>query len=218
MSDSCKDSCASTSNATSPLGNYRKILWIALLINASMFLIEIIFGKVSGSVSLLADAIDFFGDALNYALSLFVLGASLLWRSRLALGKGFVMLAYGLFIFAQAFFNIYRGISPEPFLMGGIGLLALVANLSVAWMLYAYREGDANMQSVWLCTRNDVLGNIAIVFAAVGVFGTATFWPDVIVAFIMGALGISSGWRVIQRANEEIKTGVVKTSHDEHGH
>lgn len=187
------------------MNNYRRVLWIALVVNAAMFFVEIIFGKISASVSLLADAIDFFGDATNYALSLWALGAGVLWGSRLALGKGIVMLVYGFFIVSKAIWSIYQGGTPEPLLMGSIGLLALAANFGVAYLLYAYREGDANMRSVWLCTRNDALGNIAIVLAALGVFGTGSLLPDVIVAIIMSVLGISAGWQVIQRARHEIK-------------
>jgi Co/Zn/Cd efflux system component len=218
MGKDCADGCHAATTENAPTNRYRRILWIALVVNASMFFVEIIFGQVSGSVSLLADAIDFFGDATNYALSLWVLGAGLIWRSRLALGKGVVMLAYGLFIIGKAAFSVHQGGTPEPFLMGSIGLLALAANFGVALLLYAYREGDANMRSVWLCTRNDALGNVAIVLAALGVFGTGSLWPDVVVAVIMGGLGISAGWHVIQRARTEIKTGVVSSSTDAHGH
>lgn len=204
MGKNCDHGCEAGATDHAPTHRYRRILWIALVVNAAMFFVEIILGKVSGSVSLLADAIDFFGDATNYALSLWVLGASLVWRSRLALGKGAVMLSYGLFIFAKAALSAYQGTTPEPFLMGSIGLLALAANFGVALLLYAYREGDANMRSVWLCTRNDAIGNVAIVLAALGVFGTGSLWPDVVVAVIMGGLGISSGWHIIKQANSEL--------------
>jgi Co/Zn/Cd efflux system component len=218
MGKNCDDGCEARAINHAPTHRYRRILWIALVVNAAMFFVEIIFGKVSGSVSLLADAIDFFGDATNYALSLWVLGSSLIWRSRLALGKGTVMLGYGLFIIIKAALSAYLSATPEPFLMGGIGLLALAANFGVALLLYAYREGDANMRSVWLCTRNDAIGNVAIVLAALGVFGTGSLWPDVVVAVIMGGLGISAGWHVIQRARLEIKTGVAQKGEDAHAH
>jgi Co/Zn/Cd efflux system component len=204
MGKTCGHACETGATDHAPTHRYRRILWIALVVNAAMFFVEIIFGKVSGSVSLLADAIDFFGDATNYALSLWVLGAGVIWRSRLALGKGVIMLVYGIFIIGKAALSVYQGGTPEPFLMGAIGLLALAANFGVALLLFAYREGDANMRSVWLCTRNDALGNTAIVLAALGVFGTGLFWPDVVVAVIMGGLGISSGWYVIKQANSEL--------------
>lgn len=209
MGKHCHDACASDASHTPANPNpavtqrYRKVLWIALVVNAAMFGVEITFGQVSGSVSLLADAIDFFGDATNYALSLWALGASVLWRARLAFGKGAIMAAYGLFILGKATWALYQGSPPEPFLMGVIGCLALCANLGVAFLLYAYRTGDANMRAVWLCSRNDALGNLAIVLAALGVFGTGSLWPDTLVAGIMASLGLSAGWQVMQHARRE---------------
>jgi Co/Zn/Cd efflux system component len=183
---------------------YRKVLWVALLVNAAMFFVEIGGGIGAGSASLLADAIDFLGDAVNYGVSLFVLSLAAVWRSRTALAKGITMGAYGVAVLAVTAFNISQGTKPAAMTMGVIGVLALVANLAVAGLLYRYRDGDANMRSVWLCTRNDAIGNIAIVLAALGVFGTGSGWPDFIVAAIMGTLGIAAAVSVIRQTRAEL--------------
>ncbi len=204
MAKECCDSGCSSNPLITP--RYRKILWIALTINVAMFVIEIISGLNANSVSLLADAIDFFGDAMNYGISLAVLSMSLMWRARAALFKGFTMGAFGLFVLASAVWSYMHGQVPEPYTMGAIGILALIANVSVAIMLYAYRVGDANMRSVWLCSRNDAIGNVAVIIAALGVFGTGSAWPDLLVAVIMASLGLSAAVQVIKKANSEIST------------
>ncbi len=184
---------------------YRRILWWALIVNAAMFAIEIAAGVQSGSVSLLADAIDFLGDAANYGLSLVVLGMTLGRRARAALLKGASMLLFGVFVAGRALWAMAYGTPPEAMTMGVVGLLALAANVGVAAALYAYREGDANMRSVWLCTRNDALGNLAVMGAALGVFGTGSAWPDLAVAAVMAGLAITSGVSVLRHARRELK-------------
>ena len=204
MSLNCEHSYQVDSKiANSP--RYRKILWAALLINLAMFGIELGAGFKSGSTSLLADAIDFFGDAANYGVSLAVLSAGAMLRSRAALLKGACMMAFGVFVLARAVWVFNQGTVPEALTMGSIGLLALMANVAVAAMLYAYREGDANMRSVWLCSRNDAIGNIAVMLAALGVLGTASAWPDLLVACGMAVLALVGGWSVIQQARRELK-------------
>ncbi len=202
MSSRCCDSGCSTP-VVSP--GFRKALWVALAINLVMFIVEIVSGLQSGSVSLLADAIDFAGDAANYAITLTVLSMGAIWRSRAALVKGVSMLAFGVFVLARAGWAIYAGVVPEPLTMGVIGALALVANVVVALMLYAFREGDSNMRSVWLCSRNDALGNIAVMIAAAGVFGTGSGWPDFIVALIMAGLALTAGYSVVRQARQELR-------------
>ena len=193
----------SHNNADSP--RYRKILWAALIINLVMFAIEIRAGFTSGSTSLLADAIDFFGDAANYGVSLAVLSSGVVLRARAALLKGTCMMAFGLFVLGRAAWMFNQGGIPEALTMGSIGLLALIANVSVAVMLYAYREGDANMRSVWLCSRNDAIGNIAVMLAALGVVGTGSAWPDLLVACGMAMLALTGGWSVLAQALREMK-------------
>jgi Co/Zn/Cd efflux system component len=183
---------------------YRKILWFALLVNAAMFAIELGAGFRSGSVSLLADAIDFLGDAANYGVSLAVLTMAMAWRSKAALLKGVCMLGFGFFVLGRAVWAAKTGLVPEAATMGVIGFLALAANVIVALLLYNYRTGDANMRSVWLCSRNDAFGNIAVMLAALGVFGTGTAWPDLAVAAGMAGLAIWGGWSVIQHARHEL--------------
>jgi cation diffusion facilitator family transporter len=187
---------------------YRRVLWIALALNALMFVVEISAGFRSGSVSLLADAIDFFGDAANYAVSLAVLGMALAWRARAAFIKGLCMLGFGLFVMGKALWAIRTGTPPEALTMGVISLLALAVNVGVAVMLYAWREGDANMRSVWLCSRNDAIGNLAVLLAALGVAGTSTAWPDLAVALGMGALALTSAYSVLRQARSEMQAQV----------
>jgi Co/Zn/Cd efflux system component len=183
---------------------YSRVLWIALVVNAAMFAVEIASGLEAGSVSLLADAIDFFGDAANYALTLAVLNMGPLWRGRAALLKAGSMLGFGILVLGRALWSAHLGLTPEPVVMGLVGVLALAANLGVAALLYAFREGDANMRGVWLCTRNDALGNIAVMLAALGVFGTGTAWPDLLVALAMSLLAISAGASVLRQARREL--------------
>lgn len=183
---------------------YRRILWVALIINAAMFAVELGAGFRSNSVSLLADAIDFLGDAANYGVSLAVLTMALSWRAKAALLKGASMLGFGVFVLARTAWAAQSGMVPEAATMGAIGVLALAANVAVALMLYAYRTGDANMRSVWLCSRNDAFGNIAVMLAALGVFGTGTAWPDLAVAAVMASLAIWGGGSVIRQARQEL--------------
>ncbi len=189
---------------------YRRILWIALLVNLAMFAVEIGAGLKAGSVSLLADSLDFLGDSANYAISLWVLGMALTWRARAAQFKAVSMLLFGLAVLGMALWHWWQGEVPNAPTMGVVGTLALLANLVVAVLLYAYREGDSNMRSVWLCTRNDAVGNLAVLAAALGVFGTGSAWPDLIVASIMAALAISAAIQVLRQADGELKDG--------HGH
>lgn len=198
---SCDTGC-STSFAPSP--RFRRALWIALWVNLLMFGVEIVGGLSSGSVSLWADAVDFAGDAANYALSLAVLSLGLVWRARAAWLKGATMAAFGVFVLLRMGWAAWQGIPPEPLTMGVIGLIALAANAGVALLLYAFREGDANMRSVWLCSRNDAIGNIAVMLAAAGVFGTGSAWPDLAVALIMAGLALSGGISVLRQARREL--------------
>lgn len=202
MSDSC---CNSRIKEPVVNTDFRRALWIALVINFALFVVEIVGGLQSNSVSLLADAIDFFGDSVNYALSLLVLGLAAVWRSRTALLKGIAMGAFGVFVLGRMAWQWYTGVVPQAEVMGSIGVLALIANMFVAIILYRFREGDANMKSVWLCSRNDAIGNIAVMLAALGVYGTGEAWPDLLVAVIMAALALSSARHVIKASLIELK-------------
>jgi Co/Zn/Cd efflux system component len=207
MSDNCQSNhCHNDPPAPSNSPQYRRILWIALVLNAGMFLIELLASNSSGSNALFADAIDFFGDAVNYGISIFVLASTQLWRSRTAWFKGLCMGLFGIFVINRAGWLAYQGLTPEAFTMGWVGGLALLVNVSVALLLYAYREGDANMRSVWLCTRNDAIGNVAVIAAAGAVALSASRWPDVIVSLGMGCLALQSAWLVLRQAQKEIRT------------
>jgi len=184
---------------------YRRTLWIALILNAVMFVVELGASWTSGSVSLLADSIDFMGDAGNYAISLAVLGMAASSRARAALFKGACMAAFGVFVIGQAIWNLSAGLVPEPMTMGVVGFLAMTVNVGVALMLYRFRSGDANMRSVWLCSRNDALSNVAVMLAALAVFGTGSAWPDLLVAGVMAVLALSSSWSVVRQARGELR-------------
>lgn len=203
-------SCCNDCHAPDPhRGNvaYRRILWVVLAINAAMFLVEIGAGLAAGSASLQADALDFFGDAANYAVSLFVVGMVLRSRAKAALAKGATMGLFGLWIIGTVVWHAIHGTLPSAFTMGAIGFAALAANAVSFGLLWAYRDGDANMRSAWICTRNDVLGNLAVLIAAAGVFGTGTGWPDVIVAAIMAGLALQGAWLVIRQSLKELNHG-----------
>lgn len=208
MPDGCcshDDCCAPTSVDT----RFRRILWIALAVNGGMFAVEIAAGIAAGSVSLKADALDFLGDAANYAISLVVVGMVLRRRSQAALVKGLTLGALGLWVAGSTLVNALAGTLPEAEVMGAVGVAALVANAGVAALLFAYRAGDANMRSVWICSRNDAIGNVAVLLAAAGVFGTGLGWPDVAVAAIMASLSLTGAWRIVSHALVELKGGGV---------
>ena len=200
--DGCHDDVPAGTLAQKP--GYRRVLWTALAINAAMFGIDLAGGLASGSTSLLADAVDFAGDAANYGLSLAVLGLSLASRARAALLKAASMALFGVAVLAKAAWSALHGVPPEVITMGAVAVLALAANLAVAAMLYAHREGDSNMRSVWLCTRNDMLGNLAVMGAALGVYGTGAAWPDLVVAAIMASLALSAALSVLRQARGEL--------------
>jgi Co/Zn/Cd efflux system component len=185
---------------------YQRILWIALLVNLSMFFVEIAASIVSQSVSLRADALDFLGDAANYALALAVVGLALRWRAMAALVKGGVMGAFGLWVAASTIYYAVAGTLPAAEIMGGIGFLALAANLTIAALLYRFRQNDSQALSVWLCTRNDVLVNLAIIAAGAGVWASSTRWPDIAVAAVIAYLGLSSATRIIRQALNEMRS------------
>ena len=186
---------------------WRLILWIALIANAAMFLVEIFAGLAADSRALQADALDFFGDAANYAVSLGVAGLALAWRAKAAMLKAATMLVFGLWVIGYAVYAIAVGSNPEPTTMGVVGVAALLVNISVALMLFRYREGDANMRSVWICSRNDAIGNVAVLAAALGVLGTGQAWPDLVVAGMMASLAIWGRLEGFKQARVELAHG-----------
>jgi Co/Zn/Cd efflux system component len=179
-----------------------------LAINAMMFVVEIGAGLAAGSVSLQADALDFLGDGANYAISLFVVGMALRYRATAALLKGTTMGLFGLWIVGTVVWHVTHGTLPNALTMGVIGFAALIANAASFGLLWAYRAGDANMRSAWICTRNDVLGNLAVLLAAAGVFGTGNAWPDIIVAAIMASLAVQGATLVIRQSIGELSQSI----------
>tara|TARA_R110001592_G_scaffold49685_4_gene154662 strand:+ start:2121 stop:2741 length:621 start_codon:yes stop_codon:yes gene_type:complete len=204
MSKNCGDSCSDISfeglSAT-----YKKILWIVVFINFTMFLIESVAGFIADSTALKADALDFLGDAATYAATLLVIGKPLRTRSLIALCKGLSLGAMAIFVLSFTLYRIFVTGNPEPLTMGMVGFLALIANLISVLLLMKYRDGDSNVRSVWLCSRNDAIGNIAVILAGASVFATGTIWPDIIVAFVIAGLFMHSSVNITLQALKERK-------------
>jgi cation diffusion facilitator family transporter len=184
---------------------FRRVLWIALALNGGMFVVEIGAGLAAGSAALQADALDFFGDAANFAISLFVIDMALRYRALAALGKGITMGLFGLWVLGTVLWHLLQGTLPDAATMGVVGVAALVVNAASLALLFGFRGGDANMRSAWICSRNDVLGNAAVLLAALGVFGTGAGWPDLIVATIMAALALQGAVTVIRQSVGELR-------------
>jgi len=208
MNASC---CEQTLDPHRGNASYRRVLWAVLAINAAMFTVEVVAGLAAGSASLQADALDFLGDTANYMISLLVVGMALRYRATAALVKGATMGVFGLWVVGTVIWHAAHGTLPNAFTMGAVGIAALIANAASFGLLWAYRSGDANMRSAWVCTRNDVLGNLAVLLAALGVFGTGTGWPDIIVATIMAALALQGAWIVIRQSQGELH---ISAAHD----
>jgi Co/Zn/Cd efflux system component len=186
--------------------DYRRRLWAVIAINAAMFFVEMTAGQLGHSQALQADALDFLGDSLTYGISLAVIGASLRTRAAAALFKGLSLSAMGLWVFGSTIYRVFVLGLPAAEIMGLVGFLALVANVVSVLLLIRYKDGDANVRSVWLCSRNDAIGNVAVLAAAAGVWFTSTGWPDVIVATVMAGLFLSSSFQIIRQALAERNT------------
>ena len=191
--------------------DYKRRLWLVIAINAIMFVVEMMAGHLAKSQALQADALDFLGDSLTYGISLAVIGASVQVRTNAALVKGISLLLMGLWVFGSTTYRVFYVGVPEAQVMGIIGFLALLANLASVLLLVRYKDGDANVRSVWLCSRNDAIGNIAVMFAALGVWGTASGWPDLIVALIMAGLFLSSAFQIMRQALTERRASTAHT-------
>ena len=196
--------CASDPSDAAANTGFRRVLWVALAVNAVMFVVEVVAGWIANSVSLEADAIDFFGDAANYAITLAVLPLGSLARTRAALVKAASMGAFGLWVVGDTVHHLIAAVPPEPLVMGPVALAALAANVTVAVLLYRHRNGDSNRESVWLCSRNDAIGNIAVLAAAGGVFASGSAWPDILVAALIVSLNIAAAARVFRQARGEL--------------
>lgn len=186
---------------------FKKAVQIALFLNFSMFVVEVVTSLIAHSSSLKADALDFLGDSANYIISLYVLNKALEIRSKASLIKGITMSLFAVWVFIDIGLNLSQGSFPRAELMGWIGTLAFVVNLSVAVMLYKFRDGDSNMQSVWMCSRNDAFGNIAVILAALSVRFFSSVWPDLLVAIFMASLSGMSGFKIIKLSLNELRNG-----------
>lgn len=193
---------------------FRQALVIVIIINFVMFGVEMMAGHISGSQALMADALDFFADGITYTISLIVIGMALRVRSIAAMAKGISLLLMGLWVMGSTIYDVFFLVTPKAEIMGVIGFMALIANLASVLILMRWRNGDANIRSVWLCSRNDAIGNVAVMLAAVGVFGTGTGWPDLIVAGIMASLFINSSIKIIRQSRQEMNGH----SHEGHSH
>lgn len=197
--------CSSTPTFDGMSSHYKKMLWLVIGINASMFFVEIVAGWLAGSKALQADSLDFLGDTLTYALSLYVIGMPLLVRAKAAFLKGLSLAAMGVWVLGSTVYATLNPQMPVAEAMGAIALLALAANVGSVLLLLKYKEGDANVRSVWLCSRNDAIGNVAVVAAAFGVFGTGTAWPDLLVAAIMASLFCWSAQSILRQSFREMR-------------
>ena len=186
---------------------YKRVLWIVIVLNAAMFVVEMTAGVQARSQALQADALDFFADAITYGLSLFVIGRALKLRAMAALLKGLSLAGMGAYVFGSTLYRFLYQAVPEAPVMGGIGLLALVVNVTSVLLLMRYKDGDANIRSVWLCSRNDAIGNLAVMAAALGVYVSASPWPDLLVAALMASLFLWSALQIISQSRAELKTG-----------
>lgn len=197
MSDCCSNAgCA----AEKLHGRQSRVLRVVLAINALMFVVEIAAGLMAGSTSLLADSLDMLGDALGYGFSLYVVGRSDAWKAASALSKGLIMALFGVFVLGQAAYKMVYVQTPAFEAVGAVGLLALAANAVCVTLLARHRADDVNMRSVWICARNDILANVAVLFAAAGVWASASQWPDLAVGLGIAVLFLRSAGGVLQDA------------------
>jgi Co/Zn/Cd efflux system component len=194
--------------------DYKARLWAVIALNASMFAVEMVGGVMAGSEALQADALDFLGDTWTYGMSLAVIGLSLRVRATAALIKGVTLALMGLWVLGATVWHAFVLGTPRAELMGLIGFLALAANVASVLILIKYKDGDANVRSVWLCSRNDAIGNIAVMLAALGVWGTAAGWPDLVVAAILASLFLNSATKILRQALDEWRLAKARASVD----
>ena len=197
--------CGTPGDDTPVLKVYRRALWAVLAINAAMFVAEMTAGVWGKSVALQADALDFLGDSTTYAMTLMVLGMSIRWRAGAAMIKGLAMGGFGFWVIGMTVYHWLQGSLPSAAIMGSVGALALAANVISAGLLYRYRRGDSNMRSVWVCSRNDAIANLAVIAAASGVWASGTGWPDLAVGAVIATLALSSSVAILRLARGELQ-------------
>jgi Co/Zn/Cd efflux system component len=199
------DCCSDGTRFEGLSAEYKRRLWFVIAINASMFLVEMAAGSLAGSQALQADALDFLGDATTYGISLAVIGASIQIRARAAILKAISLTAMALWVLGSTAYRVVILGIPRAEVMGAIGILALAANAASVLILMRYKDGDANVRSVWLCSRNDAIGNVAVMIAALAVWSTATKWPDLLVAAIMAGLFLNSSIQILRQSFRELR-------------
>jgi len=187
------------------VGAYRKVLWVVLALNFGMFVIESAAGWAANSVSLQADSLDFLSDSAAYLISLIVASRSVRWRAGAALLKGAAMGVFGAWVLGMTVYRLLHPELPGAVVMGSVGVMALVANVVSALLLMRFRDGDSNMRSVWLCSRNDALANLAVMIAASGVFAAQHNWPDLVVGAGIAALALTGSWQVVRHALSDLR-------------
>ena len=188
---------------------YKRALLAVILINAVMFFVEITAGLKSGSQALLADALDFAGDSATYTISLLVIGASLRTRAMASLFKGGSLAFIAILILGTSLYRFLGDTVPTAETMGIVGFLALLANLTSLLILMRWRDGDSNVRSVWLCSRNDAIGNVGVIIAGIVVAITGAAWPDLVIAILLATLFLRSSTSIISQARAELKSGEV---------
>lgn len=200
--------------------SFKRVLWISLILNFSMFFVEVIYGVLAGSLSLRADAIDFLGDGVNYFVTLFILNSAIQTKAKVSLAKAIFMIGFGAWILIEATMRFFSDVVPEPHIMSWVGFAALFVNAFCVLLLYRFKDGDSNMQSIWLCSRNDAIGNVAVIGAAGLVYWLGTQWPDLVVAIFMAVLAVHSGFQIIRAARNELTHGhhAGKPKAHEHKH
>lgn len=186
--------------------SYKRILWVIIVINAVMFFVETLGSVAADSMALRADALDFLGDSITYTITLIAIGQSLKWRASAAMLKGISLMLMGLWVLFSTIYRVFVLGVPNDLIMGSVALLAFTANLTSALLLMKYRNGDANVRSVWLCSRNDAISNLAVIVAAVVVGATQSAWPDLIVAGLMAGLFLQSAFLIIRQAKAELRS------------
>ena len=199
------DCCGTSVKFEGLSADYKRRLWLVIAINASMFLVEMGAGALAGSNALQADALDFLGDSATYGISLAVIGASIRIRAMTAIVKAASLSLMSLWVLAMTGYHVLIVGVPRAEVMGVVGIMALAANVTSVLILMRYKDGDANVRSVWLCSRNDAIGNVAVMLAALAVWGTGTKWPDLLVAALMAGLFFYSSMRILQQSIAEIR-------------
>lgn len=202
MTDCCNDKACEIEALQNRQSSTLKVV---LGINAVMFVVELAAGLVAGSVSLIADSLDMLGDALVYGFSIYVVARGARMKAIAALFKGGIMAAFGLFVLGQAIYKIIIPQVPMFEAIGIIGLLALAANSLCFVLLWRHRADDINMSSVWLCSRNDIVANVSVLFAALGVWLTDSGWPDILVGLALAVLFLRSALFVLRGATTELR-------------